>query len=180
MKKQIEETLVIPEGIECIYENKTLVCKKDSTELSRKINLPKIEIEIKKNSLSFSCKKASKNEIKEIKSLMAHLNNMFFGLNGKFVYKLEACNVHFPMNLKLENDYLVVSNFLGESTPRKAKILPNVEVKIKGHEITVSSIDLELAGQTASNIEKATKIKERDRRVFQDGIYITEKPEKKK
>lgn len=180
MKHQISESIEIPEGIECQYENKILKCKKNSAELSRKIDLPKIKIEIKNNSISFSSKKAGRNEAKETKSLIAHMKNLFAGLNERFTYKLEACNVHFPMNLKLDNDYLVITNFLGESTPRKAKILQNVEVKIKGHEITVSSSDLELAGQTASNIEKATKIKNRDRRVFQDGIYIVERPEKKK
>jgi len=36
--------------------------------------------------------------------------------------------------------------------------------------------NLEDAGQTAANIERATKIKGFDPRVFQDGIYIIEKP----
>ena len=47
---------------------------------------------------------------------------MFSGLQNKFVYKLEACNVHFPMTIKIEQGFLIINNFLGEKIPRKAKM----------------------------------------------------------
>jgi large subunit ribosomal protein L6 len=42
-------------------------------------------------------------------------------------------------------------------------------------EVTVSGTDKELVGQTAANIEKCATVKNRDRRVFQDGIYLINK-----
>ena len=48
-------------------------------------------------------------------------------------------------------------------------------MKVKGQEIIVEGIDKEATGQTAANIEQATRITKWDRRVFQDGIYIVEK-----
>jgi len=176
MKIKIHETLQIPEGIECSFAQKKLVCKKDSLEVSRSIDIPGIDVEVKGSILSFIAKKANKKELKKIKSQSAHVRNMFSGLSNKFVYKLEACNVHFPMTLKVDSGFLVINNFLGEKISRKAKILPGVDIEVKGAKITLSSYDMELAGQTAANIEKATKIKNRDRRIFQDGIFITEKP----
>ena len=80
------------------------------------------------------------------------------------------------MSVKIENNFLIILNFLGEKIPRKAIILPDVKVSVNGDIIIVESSNLENAGQTAANIEIATKIRNRDRRIFQDGIYIIEKP----
>jgi len=90
--------------------------------------------------------------------------------------------VHFPMNVSVDktNHVLVINNFLGEKKERRAKILPNTDVKIEGDIVTVESPDIEAAGQTAANMEVTTHIRNRDRRVFQDGIWITEKPGEKK
>lgn len=178
MKKQIIEKIEIPQGIECSFENNILECKKDSLHSKRKIDFPGIIAKIENNNLILSSK-GNKISFKIIKALSAHIKNIFLGLEKKYQYELEACNVHFPMTLKVEKGKLIINNFLGEKTPRTAEILPNVSVEVKGQKITVSSHDKESAGQVAANFEKATKIKSRDRRVFQDGIFLISKGEKK-
>ncbi|MFH1290143.1 MAG: 50S ribosomal protein L6 [Nanoarchaeota archaeon] len=179
MKKQMSEKIEIPEGVSCSYESGKLTCRKDSAELSREIKIPQTQVKVGNNEIVLQCGKGSKNQYKIIKSNIAHIKNMFLGLQDKFVYELEAVSVHFPMTLKAEGDKLTIGNFLGEKTPRHAKILANVEVEIKGQKIKVSSSDREAAGQTAANLEKAAKLKGRDRRIFQDGIFIVEKPRRK-
>nr|AJS12171.1 50S ribosomal protein L6P [uncultured archaeon] len=176
MKKEIIESFDIPAGISCEVKGRKLICKKDSVEMSRILDVPTVAMEVKDSKIILSCKKGSKREFKVMKSFIAHVENIFKGLNKKFVYNLEACNLHFPMTLKMEKGTLLINNFLGEKTSRKAVILPGVDVEIKGAKIDLSSADKEAAGQTAANIEKATKIKYRDRRIFQDGIFITGKP----
>jgi len=69
----------------------------------------------------------------------------------------------------------VIENFLGERNPRKASIVEGVKVTAKGDDVTVSGIDKEKVGQTVANIERATKVKKRDIRVFQDGVYLISK-----
>ncbi len=175
MKKKIIESLEIPEGITCEVSSGVIKCTKGSVELSRDIHLSGVLISIKGNTITFTCERGNKTDFKRMKSNIVHLKNIFKGLNEGYTYKLEACNVHFPMTLKIQGDKFLISNFLGEKNPRSAFIIPGAKVEIKGMQIIVSSHSKESAGQTAANIEKATKIRNRDRRVFQDGIYITEK-----
>jgi len=79
------------------------------------------------------------------------------------------------MNVSIDKDIFTVKNFLGEKTPRKLRINAAVKVKIDGKDVYVEGINKELTAQTAASIETLTKIKGRDKRIFQDGIYIVSK-----
>ena len=101
---------------------------------------------------------------------------MVKGVTDGFTYTLKALYSHFPMTLAVQGNQLIVNNYFGERVPRSANILAGVDVKVQNKtEIVVSGIDKEAVGQTAANIERSTTVKKRDRRVFQDGIYLIEK-----
>ena len=177
MRKELIEKIEIPAGIEAEIDGSTIKIKKGSKEMQRAysgFNLKKED-----NNLILSCKKATKNEKKMIKTIKAHIKNMILGLDKNFVYKLKVCAVHFPMAVSIDKEKkeLLIKNFLGEVKSRTAKILEGAEVKIDKDVISVESYNNEIAGQTAANIESATRVRNRDRRVFQDGIFITDKPE---
>jgi large subunit ribosomal protein L6 len=100
---------------------------------------------------------------------------MIQGVTEGFEYKMKTVYSHFPIKTTLQEKQIIIDNFLGEKYPRKANILGETTVEIKGDEIILTGADIEQVSQTAANIERATRIKKRDRRVFQDGIYITQK-----
>ena len=81
------------------------------------------------------------------------------------------------MNLKVvDQAELVVNNYFGEKIPRRAVFVGDVEVRVENKtEVVVSGYDKESVGQTAANIERCCSVKKRDRRVFQDGIYLVAK-----
>jgi len=176
-KNKLFEEIEIPKGINAILENEFIIFKKDSNEIKRKIN-PIINIKIEGNKITIEAKKFTKREKKMFGTTRAHINNMIKGLTENFRYKLQVAAVHFPMTLshdKATNE-LVVKNFLGEKKDRRIKLIEGVNVKLNKDLIELDSVDIEKAGQAAANIENGTKVRKRDRRIFQDGIFIIEKP----
>lgn len=178
MKRKFNLDVEIPEGIECVFgmtEN-NLKCKKGDLETEKVILIPGTVVKIVDKKININCEKANKKTIAIIKSVSAHIKNIFEGLSEKFVYELEICFVHFPMTVKVEGQKITISNFLGEKINRTANILSGVDVKIKGQKVTVTGHDIEKTGQTAANIENATRVPKKDKRIFQDGIFMTSKP----
>jgi len=177
--KDIQEKIIIPEGIEISLENNILKIKGPNGENQRKLLNPKIKISKKENYILLESKKPTKREKTVLNTFKAHIKNLIKGVNEKFSYSIKICSGHFPINVSLENNLLVIKNFFGEKKSRKAKILNGVEAKIKGNIINLESIDKEKVGQTASNIEQATRRCGFDRRIYQDGCWIIEKDGKK-
>ncbi|MBS3081473.1 50S ribosomal protein L6 [Candidatus Pacearchaeota archaeon] len=176
MKQNYEVSVVIPDGMSCNLSDNVLQCSKGNIQISKFFKVPNLVFVVSEKEILVKCVKANKKNRASVNSCSTHISNMFKGIDKNFVYELEICNVHFPMTVKLENNKLVINNFLGEKVNRSANILSGVEVKIKDNKIEVSSAEIESAGQTAANIEKASKVTGKDRRIFQDGIFITKKP----
>lgn len=175
MKKELSKEIEIPEGVEVSIDKKIVKVKGPIGETSRNFQSNNLNFDKKDNKIVISHKKATKREKKMMNTVAAHIKNMIMGVQKKFEYKLKICFSHFPFNVDIQGNKAIIKNFLGEKVSRELKIIKDVEVKLDNQIITVSSINKELAGQVAANFENATKIRKRDRRVFQDGIFITNK-----
>lgn len=170
--------LTIPENVNVEIKDKKVKVTGPKGELEREFELlAGIKIEKVNNKIKVS----SESERRKIKALVgtiaSHIKNMIDGVTKGFVYRLRIVYSHFPITVKVEKDKVLIQNFLGERTPRIAKIVGNTEVKVEGSEIIVSGIDLEKVSQTAANIELSTRIIGYDRRRFMDGCYIVSKGE---
>lgn len=106
----------------------------------------------------------------------SHIRNMIHGVTEGWEYEMEVLYSHFPMQVSVEDDEVVISNFLGEKSSRRTNIHGDTEVQVSDEEITLSGPDIEAVGQTAADIEQLTRVTDKDPRVFQDGVYITQKP----
>lgn len=178
MKTNFEEILEAPQGVTVTVDHGNVLVKGPKGEVARRMYAPGVSISAEGQRVVFKAKKATKREKKMLYTFFAHLRNMVRGVQNPWVYKLKLCAGHFPMTAAVTAGKFALKNFLGEKTPRECAIPQGVDVKIAGQEITVTAVDRELAGQTAGLLELLTFKPKKDQRVFQDGIYITEKPGK--
>lgn len=176
-RKDIMFELEVPEGIEMNVKGQEVTMKKGANELKRIIGR-RIKVVKDGNKVAISAKHSGKDERREFGSAKSHLKNMVEGLIDGYEYELEICNVHFPMTLTFDKakTEFVVKNQLGEKAPRIVKASKKVEVEIKAPYVKLKSYDIDAVGQAAANLEKLTRIRNRDRNKFQDGIFITKKP----
>lgn len=176
--KGIEIQINIPKGIEVKLEGNKIFVKGEKGELQREFN-PLVKIEKINDSEREKLVIKADSDRRKTKAIAgtteANIKNMIKGVSQGAIYKLRVVYSHFPINLKIQGNTLLIENFLGEKYPRKAEILDGVTVSIKGRDLELYGVDKEKVAQTAANIEKATAIKKFDPRVFQDGIYIYEK-----
>jgi len=179
MKRYHENEIEVPEGCTVSIEDRVIIVKGPKGEVKRNVKNKLLKNEIKDNKVLFYAEKASKNYKKIIATFTAHLKNLIKGVTQGHIYKLKICAGHFPMTVSVKGDIFEIKNFIGEAKPRKLKIKQGAAVKVDNKDITVEGINKEIVSQVAADIEKLTKRSNFDRRIFQDGIYITEKDGKK-
>ena len=168
--------ITIPEGISIEVSGNKVKVSGSKGELKREF---KLAYETKIEKLENKLKVASESDRRKAKALVgtviAHVRNMIKGVTTGYTYTMKIVYSHFPMTVKVEGKKVVVNNFVGERTPRIAKIVGNTDVKINGQDMTITGVDPEETGQTAGNIELSCRIVGYDKRRFSDGIYIVSK-----
>ncbi|MEK6986317.1 MAG: 50S ribosomal protein L6 [Candidatus Thermoplasmatota archaeon] len=177
-KPNIQHKIPVPAGITVTVgpANKTVV-KGPKGTLERPFRSLAVTVRMDGNTVVVE-KEAPRRKEKAIAGTYAsHITNMIVGVTKGWTYNMKAVFNHFPIKMTIQGDTFHVENFLGERAPRTAKIVPGVKITVKGQDVTLEGVDLASVSQTAANIEGCTKIRNKDIRVFQDGVYITKKGE---
>ncbi len=173
--KGTTKELKIPEGVSLTLIGSKVTAKGKKSEEKRDFPSIGIKMELKDNKLIVSSKNQKRKTKARIGAIISHVTNMAKGASEGFTYKLKAVHAHFPMTFKIQGNKFIVENFLGSKSTSEAVILEGVKVEAKGPDIIVQSTDKEKAAQTAANIERTTYISNKDRRVFQDGVFLVER-----
>jgi large subunit ribosomal protein L6 len=174
-----QRSIDLPEGVEVQADSGTVKVTGPKGSLSEDLSHLPVDIEVVKKRVLVTPRQSTKRCIAKAGTAAAHVKNMIRGVTKGFTYKLKTVYAHFPVTVKVneKEKKVMIENFTGEKTARVTKIIGDTKVKVSGEEILVQGTKLEDVSQTASNIEIGTKIKDKDQRVFLDGIYIYEKAE---
>lgn len=168
----------IPQNIAVKVEDKNILVvsgplgsvKKDFSKIPVELNIVGDKIEYKilwKGKKGYSL----------INTIASLIKNLFIGVTKGYTYKMKIYFTHFPITVEVKEKEVVIKNFKGERGIRRAKIVGDTRVKVVGDTVLVSGLSKEEVGLTAANITAACKIKDKDPRVFLDGIYLYSKEE---
>jgi large subunit ribosomal protein L6 len=174
---EISKTVQVPADVDVSLEGKKVNVKGAKGSLTRDFSFAPISIEGEGKNVRIWAKWPRKKEAALVGTIYSHINNMITGVTKGYTYKLKIVFSHFPITVKYQDKAVLIENFTGERRARKIKMIGDVKVKIEPEDIIIEGINLEHVSQNAANIEQATRVRNKDPRVFLDGIYVYEKNE---
>ncbi|MEP0826862.1 MAG: 50S ribosomal protein L6 [Nitrososphaera sp.] len=159
------------EGNVLSVKGKLGTVKKDFTKLPARITVQGNKITIKPYG-------KRKQDLAVTNTARSIIESMIKGVEKGYTYKLKIIFAHFPISVKVKGKEVSVENFFGERAPRTSKIVGDAtKVSVVGEDVVVQGPSLEDVSQTAANIELSTRIKDKDQRVFLDGLYVYSREE---
>ncbi|MGB9134637.1 MAG: 50S ribosomal protein L6 [Candidatus Bathyarchaeia archaeon] len=173
----VEKTIQIPDGVDVKVDGRRVTVSGEKGTLTRDFSHTSVSIQKGDKSIKIRTDWPRKKEAAIVGTVGSHIQNMIKGVAKGFSYKLKIVFSHFPISVKTEGRRVVIENFTGERSPRVARIIGEAQVSATQEEVVVKGTDLEDVSQTAANIEQATKVKNKDPRVFLDGLYVYERLE---
>ncbi|MFH1095776.1 MAG: 50S ribosomal protein L6 [Candidatus Micrarchaeota archaeon] len=164
-KKIITETVAIPAGVTVQMGGAQVSVSGPKGKNSRSLSLRGVVITLKGQNVEVT------GPLREAGTVRSHLFNMVNGSKDGYTQKMKVIYAHFPIAIEIKGKEIVVKNFVGEKQPRRIHIVGDTKVEAKVPAVTVSGPCKEDVFQTVANIRQSTRIKKRDSRIFQDGIY---------
>lgn len=171
-----KEEMEIPEGVKVTLDgNHHITVKGPNGKITKDFSHVRgIKVSIEGNKIIFSTNFPKSGTLALTKTIINLIKNLIIGVQTNYKYICKVCYSHFPCTVEVKPDRkeIHVVNFLGERAPRVTHYLDNVEVKVEGDDVILVGPDKETLGQTAANIQKCCRIRKKDPRVFQDGVYL--------
>jgi large subunit ribosomal protein L6 len=166
----------IPDDVSAETDHLELTVEGPNGSVTRRLWYPDVEVTVEDGVVAIASENEDAKTNATVGTFESHVANMIHGVTDGWEYTMEVYYAHFPMQVNVEGDEVVIENFLGERAQRRTPIRGDTDVQIDGETVTLTGSDKEAVGQTAADIEQLTKVTDKDTRVFQDGVYIVEKP----
>ena len=167
----------IPDEVSAEVSNLDLTVEGPEGSVTRTLWYPSVSVSVEDDQVVIASEEEDAKTNATVGTFESHVSNMLHGVTEGWEYEMEVYYAHFPMQVDVEDDEVVITNFLGEKSSRRTPIRGDTEVQIDGEVVTLTGPSKEDVGQTAADIEQLTRVTDKDTRVFQDGVYITQKPQ---
>ncbi len=176
--KQIEVheiTIPIPDAVKVSESHKILNVEGPLGKTRKNFKRIPVEIKVEGKNVIVKSLGTRKKDYAIFKTAESLVNTLIKGVQTGYTYKMKIVYAHFPITVKVKDGYIHVENFQGERAARVSKIFGNTKVVPKGDDVLITGPVLTDVSQTAASLQQNTKVKNKDSRVFLDGVYLFEK-----
>jgi large subunit ribosomal protein L6 len=167
----------IPDEVSAEVSNLDLTVEGPNGSVTRTLWYPSVSVSVEDDQIVIAAEEEDAKTNATVGTFESHVSNILHGVTEGWTYEMEVYYAHFPMQVDVEGEEVVIENFLGEKSSRRTPIRGDTEVQVDGEVVTLTGPSKEDVGQTAADIEQLTRVTDKDTRVFQDGVYITQKPQ---
>ena len=175
---QKTEIIDIPSGVKVTAKSRVVTVKGPRGELTKQFKHVKIEIEVKDNKIHVHTYMTTYKQSAILHTISSHIRNMIKGVTVGFRYKMHTVKKHFPIEVAIKDGAVEIGRFLGERNVKTVKLLEGVTAKKNEKdqdEIWFDGIDIDKVALTCAHVFQSCFAKNKDRRKFLDGIYVSEK-----
>lgn len=169
--EKFQDEVVIPEGVKVTQKKHMLLFEGPLGKTHKSFRSIPVIIEITDSKIIIKSIEYKKRDYAILHTARSLIRNICEGLITGYTIKMKVVFAHFPITVKIEGKKILIENFQGERAPRTTSIVGNTKVIPKGDDVLLTGEVWTDITQTAANIELKTKVKNKDHRVFLDGIY---------
>lgn len=172
-EQQIMAEVKIPSSIKITKEGTLIIAKGKVGTVKKDFLRVPATISIEGDKVTIKPYGKRKRDLAVTNTVRSVIQSMIKGVEKGYTYKVKVIFAHFPISVKVKGKEIHVENFFGERSARVARIQGDAtKVEVQGEDVLVKGPSLDDVSQTAANIEQSTKIKDKDQRVFLDGLYV--------
>lgn len=173
--ENFETSIDIPDKVTVTLKKNMLAVSGPLGKTFKNFRKIPVSLEIKDKNISIKTSGNRKKEYAILNTAQSLIRTLCEGVINGYTIKMKVVYAHFPITVKTKGAEVIIENFQGERAPRIARIHGQTKVVVKGDDITLTGPVLSEVSQSAAEIAQKTKIKNKDHRVFLDGIYINSK-----
>jgi len=173
--EKFQTEVIIPEGVKITQNKDMLEFVGPLGKTYKSFRSIPVNIEIVDGKVLLKAPAFRKRDYSILHTSRSIIRNICEGLVKGYTIKMKIVFAHFPVTVKVDGKKISIENFQGERAPRITKIVGNTKVIPKGEDVVLTGEVWTDITQTAANIAQKTKVKNKDHRVFLDGIYVYDK-----
>ena len=176
--KQLEKfatEVVIPENVKVSFQSHVLTVEGPLGKTYKIFKKIPVDIQLNENKVMLKAQGTRNSNYAIMNTARSIIRNILEGVVEGYTIKMKIVFSHFPINVKIEGKKVLIENFQGERAPRTTKIWGETKVVPNGDDVIITGHVLTDVSQTAAEIENKSRVKNKDHRVFLDGIYKFEK-----